>query len=516
MAGTPVTPFDLVTITSVPETDSLMVFRDGGENDVTVRNFLESARVIADANLTSVRLATLDENAILNVSQLPAGYDDSAPLGTWAIDNTSPVLSDSGGSTGNKYRIVASGTISEGAGTLAVDGETVKAGDMIVKGASAWYIAPKVANQFDGTTDEDTASDQGDYYRKGAVNDRTNAKQPLLNGVDFNGASSLLTITDNAAIQFGTNDFSITGTIKHDQTPASNDQVFQNRHTGSTGIRLYFTSANRLVFTVNDGSNTDTITSASTYAISGEIYRWAVTADRDGDVTLYVNGEVASSATMTATGNVNSGNNLVLGSRNGAEFFQGQMYDFFPWNRLLSAAEVQAHHKTGQVEAADQAATNATQTSGTLTVGNRYRIDTFVSGDDFTNVGAASNATGVEFVATGTTPTTYSNGSTLRSIGAVVQLFSENIESDGSIRDASSNGLHATGTNTEPLRKSQLTDVDARSPASGSALAQWANNGTVQVKFFEDGKVNFANLPTSSGGLSSGDLWNDSGTLKIV
>jgi hypothetical protein len=29
-------------------------------------------------------------------------------------------------------------------------------------------------------------------------------------------------------------------------------------------------------------------------------------------------------------------------------------------------------------------------------------------------------------------------------------------------------------------------------------------------------KLNLYNLPTSSSGLSSGDVWNDSGTLKIV
>ena len=53
-------------------------------------------------------------------------------------------------------------------------------------------------------------------------------------------------------------------------------------------------------------------------------------------------------------------------------------------------------------------------TSGSLTVGKKYIITDFQAGDDFTNVGASSNATGVEFVATGTTPTTWTNGSTLR------------------------------------------------------------------------------------------------------
>ncbi len=53
-------------------------------------------------------------------------------------------------------------------------------------------------------------------------------------------------------------------------------------------------------------------------------------------------------------------------------------------------------------------------TSGTLTIGTWYVIDSYVAGDDFINVGAASNATGVEFEATGTTPTTWTNSSTLR------------------------------------------------------------------------------------------------------
>lgn len=53
-------------------------------------------------------------------------------------------------------------------------------------------------------------------------------------------------------------------------------------------------------------------------------------------------------------------------------------------------------------------------TSGTLTTGKRYKIVTFVAGDSFTNVGAGSNATGVVFTATGTTPTTWTHASTLQ------------------------------------------------------------------------------------------------------
>jgi hypothetical protein len=41
-------------------------------------------------------------------------------------------------------------------------------------------------------------------------------------------------------------------------------------------------------------------------------------------------------------------------------------------------------------------------------------------------------------------------------------------------------------------------------------------NGSDRVQISADGIINFSGLPTSSAGLSSGDLWNDSGTLKIA
>jgi len=56
------------------------------------------------------------------------------------------------------------------------------------------------------------------------------------------------------------------------------------------------------------------------------------------------------------------------------------------------------------------------KTSGSYSadqVGATVRIKNYVSGDDFTNIGAASNATGVEFVISGSTPTTWTNGSEL-------------------------------------------------------------------------------------------------------
>ena len=60
-------------------------------------------------------------------------------------------------------------------------------------------------------------------------------------------------------------------------------------------------------------------------------------------------------------------------------------------------------------------------TSGTLIKGQAYWIETFETGDDFTNLGG-TNVTDNVFVATGTTPTTWSNGSALVAIGETAAL----------------------------------------------------------------------------------------------
>ena len=52
-------------------------------------------------------------------------------------------------------------------------------------------------------------------------------------------------------------------------------------------------------------------------------------------------------------------------------------------------------------------------TSGLLVIGQIYTITDYQAGDDFTNIGAVSNAIGQTFIATGTTPTTWTNFSTV-------------------------------------------------------------------------------------------------------
>lgn len=61
-------------------------------------------------------------------------------------------------------------------------------------------------------------------------------------------------------------------------------------------------------------------------------------------------------------------------------------------------------------------ATGQAITSGTLVIGQAYYIKNYTVGDDFTNVGAAVNAAGQFFIATGTTPTSWIANSELQAV----------------------------------------------------------------------------------------------------
>jgi hypothetical protein len=65
--------------------------------------------------------------------------------------------------------------------------------------------------------------------------------------------------------------------------------------------------------------------------------------------------------------------------------------------------------------------------NGSLVIGVTYEITNYRSGDNFTNVGAPSNANGVKFVATGTTATSWSGATELNyNNGAPIVTVLEN------------------------------------------------------------------------------------------
>jgi len=168
-------------------------------------------------------------------------------------------------------------------------------------------------------------------------------------------------------------------------------------------------------------------------------------------VSFYLDGYLLNTTTAQANVDVTNTNIYYTGGLVTTRYFM-TVYDVYDYNRSLIASQVLDLYNNG-INYADKWGNQTPITSGTLEIGKNYIIDTYVAGDDFTNVGG-TNVSGSEFIATGDTPTTWANGSSLRRTGATLALEPPGIQpSPGQWFDSSSNKLHAL----QPLTGSSLT-----------------------------------------------------------
>lgn len=188
-----------------------------------------------------------------------------------------------------------------------------------------------------------------------------------------------------------------------------------------------------------------------------------------------------------------------------AEYHEGTTrYIYFSYNNTTYGEVGRFPVGTSDIAAdvdEDYLSSLTSQTSGTLVIGQRYLIESFVAGDSFTNVGAASNATGVVFVATGTTPTTWTNSSELRK---VLDKDSEHpmiIGDDDVLYIGDGNKLHAlesTGPTTSTYSQKVLVLKDLMEiksfariePVSLVVFAEYSpagsnKRGVVQANFWD-------------------------------
>lgn len=234
-----------------------------------------------------------------------------------------------------------------------------------------------------------------------------------------------------------------------------------------TGVLVF----QRYGATTSDSRNANISGFATSYA--GQVVDLVVT--RTGTtLKVYINGTdtaytETTSGTPPAWSDTVVSDFCIVGALNAGatSVFTGRIYRSVVFNRALSASDVTELITVG-VNPADQWGTQTGQTSGTLVASKRYRITTYVSADSFTNVGAASNATGVEFVATGTTPTTWTNASTLNRIGGLVDL-DFTVGTGYQATDRSTNNLHGTLFNgVEFNQPKRMAVLYATTAASGN------------------------------------------------
>jgi hypothetical protein len=258
------------------------------------------------------------------------------------------------------------------------------------------------------------------------------------------GSRAEATLTGQA---LGTGDYTIIETFRVPAVnPSAQQYLFSLYESASNWIYCYINTAGSISISVRK-AGVDTFPAAFSFnAVSlygGQTITYSIS--RTGTtLSATVNGISQASATVsgsdvsfTAAAKYNVGN-----IEPSSTPYQSRIYWAPLYNRLLTTAEIKEAGEGG-ISSADEWGSQADVIAGPLTLAKRYRIKTYVAGDSFTNVGAASNATGVEFTSTGTTPTTWTNGSVLTQIGCITDA-ALNQGAGSTIYGRSSNTLNYT------------------------------------------------------------------------
>lgn len=266
--------------------------------------------------------------------------------------------------------------------------------------------------------------------------------------------SNGITVADDADIDFGTGDFFLhwEGSLP-DWTPSS-AQILARKgdNTVTPGYVFYVASGGNIGLIIRDGATTRTSVSTVVNTLadsrSAKITAGltAPTASAGGSAVFYVNGVQIGASVAIASGliNVTTATALYVSGESTARTASNTI-SCIVGNFAPTASEVLDLCVNG-IPASWKWGSQTAQTSGTLTVGNMYRINTYVAGDDFTNAGAASNASGVRFTATGTTPTTWANSSSLVRIGATMALLPDTIPTSSATTWSDTSGNTGGGT----------------------------------------------------------------------
>ena len=354
---------DWAKTTTAPDTDDYLAV-DGATNGS--RRMLDSdykTDVAADfvAAPTTYKLAPLNGSNKIDATYLPASGD--TPLGDWLADNTAPVLSDGTGTAGDYYDVTNdnSGTVSQGAGTLAINGATVAVGDRIKYDGTNWFLIPQVSNLFDGTSTQAGAATAGNYYQTEDAAARSSGAiaRPIILG----DTASSISLTDLALLEPAADqDFAVSGEIEFPANPAAIMPIFQKRGAGAAGHIVRIDTGGRLSAYIQD-SDSSTSSTADGDSLAGKKFRFLVNFDRDGNMTRYVNdstGYGTADSISGENGSLASGAVAYVGYDGSSARFGGKIYSLQHWDGLATTEQIDEFMQTGEIPLSAKWATTAT------------------------------------------------------------------------------------------------------------------------------------------------------------
>ena len=185
----------------------------------------------------------------------------------------------------------------------------------------------------------------------------------LVNSSDGAGlhleAGGTITLTNAAAAEFGTSDFSLEFVLNRTANNTNNNVIYESHSSGNNRITLKALTGGDLVatFTNSSGVNADYNTGYDIDVDLNTVTHYALTFDRSGDLTVYKNGNSVATISIAASSAVDIGASNTNTGRIGYVTTYGVIgtfYRFRTWNKALSSAEVQTAFERADVDFADQ------------------------------------------------------------------------------------------------------------------------------------------------------------------
>jgi len=165
--------------------------------------------------------------------------------------------------------------------------------------------------------------------------------------LEFDGSNDYVDCGNDSSLDFGSDvDFSLDFWIKFKTYPGIYKDFIGTFGGGTTlGYEIGFVSSdNRLRFLIKDIDGNSTSSSTTFVPGLNTWYHLVLTADRDGDATLYANGEEACSATMAGVGDI--GNNVFKINNINEDYTECLFDEIRLYNRVLSLEEINASYNS--------------------------------------------------------------------------------------------------------------------------------------------------------------------------
>ena len=206
---------------------------------------------------------------------------------------------------------------------------------------------------------------------KDILGKRYDISQSLLNAIvggepflSFDGINSYVSKSNDANLNFGANtDFSLEAWFRTFKDYSADEGTLINKGAGTGGATTYYRlrirTDNRLEIRLRNGSS-EKISVYGTTVNDGEWHHAIVTADRDGDLTVYLDTDAGTPTDIDGHGDIDDVSEpLQIGIRDGVERFDGDIAAVRIWNRALTVNEVKALSSGAPLEYADIGADQA-------------------------------------------------------------------------------------------------------------------------------------------------------------